>query len=65
MRYRWPDGQQCAVVLSFDFDAESGFLFREPDKSKRSLAGLEERRFITIGRVPFGSHGLFSPTVRG
>ena len=45
MRYRWPDGQQCAVVLSFDFDAESGFLFREPDKSKRSLAGLEERRF--------------------
>src|SRR6185503_5208346 len=45
MRYRWPDGQQCAVVLSFDFDAESGFLFREPEKSKRSLAGLEERRF--------------------
>ena len=45
MRYRWPDGQQCAVVLSFDFDAESGFLFREPEKAKRSLAGLEERRF--------------------
>jgi peptidoglycan/xylan/chitin deacetylase (PgdA/CDA1 family) len=45
MRYRWPDGQQCAVVLSFDVDAESGFLFREPEKSRRSLAGLEERRF--------------------
>jgi peptidoglycan/xylan/chitin deacetylase (PgdA/CDA1 family) len=45
MRYEWPDGQQCAVVLSFDFDAESGFLFREPEKAKRSLAGLEERRF--------------------
>jgi peptidoglycan/xylan/chitin deacetylase (PgdA/CDA1 family) len=45
MRYAWPDGQQCAVVLSFDFDAESGFLFREPAKAKRSLAGLEERRF--------------------
>ena len=43
MRYRWPDGQQCAAVLSFDFDAESGFLFREPDKARRSLAGLEER----------------------
>jgi hypothetical protein len=27
VRYRWPDGQQCAVVLSFDFDAESGFRF--------------------------------------
>jgi peptidoglycan/xylan/chitin deacetylase (PgdA/CDA1 family) len=45
MRYRWPDGQRCAVVLSFDFDAESGFLFREPAKAARSLAGLEERRF--------------------
>jgi len=44
-RYRWPDGKQCAVVLSFDFDAESGFLFREPDKAKRSLGDLEERRF--------------------
>src|SRR5690348_18080320 len=45
MRYSWPDGRQCAIVLSFDFDAESGFLFREPEKAKRSLADLEERRF--------------------
>ncbi len=45
MRYRWPRGRQCAVVLSFDFDAESGFLFREPEKARRSLADLEERRF--------------------
>lgn len=45
MRYQWPEGKQSAVVLSFDFDAESGFLFREPEKAKRSLAGLEERRF--------------------
>ena len=45
MRYPWPDGKQSAVVLSFDFDAESGFLFREPEKAKRSLADLEERRF--------------------
>ncbi|HKC98084.1 MAG TPA: polysaccharide deacetylase family protein, partial [Methylomirabilota bacterium] len=45
MRYRWPDGKQSAAVLSFDFDAESGFLFREPEKGKRSLADLEERRF--------------------
>ena len=44
MRYPWPDGKQSAVVLSFDFDAESGFLFREPEKAKRSLADLEERR---------------------
>jgi peptidoglycan/xylan/chitin deacetylase (PgdA/CDA1 family) len=45
MRYQWPDGKRCAVVLSFDFDAESGFIFREPEKAKRSLGGLEERRF--------------------
>jgi len=45
MRYTWPDGKQSAAVLSFDFDAESGFLFREPEKAKRSLADLEERRF--------------------
>jgi peptidoglycan/xylan/chitin deacetylase (PgdA/CDA1 family) len=44
-RYRWPKGRRSAVVLSFDFDAESGFLFREPEKAKRSLADLEERRF--------------------
>jgi peptidoglycan-N-acetylglucosamine deacetylase len=45
MRYAWPDGQRSAAVLSFDFDAESGFIFREPEKAKRSLADLEERRF--------------------
>ncbi len=45
MRYPWPDGKRSAVVLSFDFDAESGFLFRQPEKAARSLADLEERRF--------------------
>src|SRR3972149_2281056 len=45
MRYRWPEGKQSAVVLSFDFDAESGFLFREPEKAKGGLGGLEGRRF--------------------
>jgi peptidoglycan-N-acetylglucosamine deacetylase len=45
MRYRWPDGKRSAVVLSFDFDAESGFLNREPDRARRSLGDLEERRF--------------------
>jgi peptidoglycan-N-acetylglucosamine deacetylase len=45
MRYQWPDDKRSAVVLSFDFDAESGYYFREPERAKRSLAGLEERRF--------------------
>ncbi|MGH7415277.1 MAG: polysaccharide deacetylase family protein [Candidatus Rokuibacteriota bacterium] len=44
-RYRWPPGKRSAAVLSFDFDAESGFLFREPEKARRSLGDLEERRF--------------------
>ena len=44
-RYPWPSGQKSAAVLSFDFDAESGFLFREPEQAKRSLGDLEERRF--------------------
>jgi len=29
-RYTWPKRQQSAVVLSFDVDAESAFIFREP-----------------------------------
>src|SRR5262249_24589306 len=45
MGYRWPRGKRCAAVLSFGFDAESGFIFREPEKARRSLADLEERRF--------------------
>ena len=45
MRYQWPKRNQSAAALSFDVDAESGFLFREPEKAKRSLGDLEERRF--------------------
>jgi peptidoglycan/xylan/chitin deacetylase (PgdA/CDA1 family) len=45
MRYRWPDGNQCAVVLSFDFDAESAFVYRYPEEAANKLDGMEERRF--------------------
>src|SRR5437667_3742351 len=45
MRYQWPKRHQSAAAFSFDVDAESGFLFREPEKAKRSLGDLEERRF--------------------
>ena len=44
-RYRWPQSKQSAAVLSFDVDAESAFIFREPEKARRSLGDLEERRF--------------------
>jgi peptidoglycan-N-acetylglucosamine deacetylase len=52
MRYSWPEGYRCAVALTFDFDAESAFLFREPNKAARSLAGLEERRYGPRVGVP-------------
>jgi peptidoglycan-N-acetylglucosamine deacetylase len=45
MRYRWPDGNQCAVVLSFDVDAESGFVYRNPEQAATQLDEVEERRF--------------------
>ena len=44
-RYRWPDGNQCAVVLSFDVDAESGYVFRYPEEAANRLDEMEERRF--------------------
>ncbi len=51
-RYTWPDGHQCAVVFSFDVDAESALYFREPERAERSLAALEERRFGPRVGVP-------------
>ena len=45
MRYRWPNDAQCAVVLSFDVDAESGLVFREPEAAATRLDEMEERRF--------------------
>ena len=34
MRYPWPKGRRSAVVLSFDFDAESGVLSRGHEKAR-------------------------------
>ena len=31
----WPDGARCAVVLTFDFDAETLWLSRDPANAKR------------------------------
>lgn len=52
MRYRWPEGYRCAVALTFDVDAESALVFREPEKAARSLAGMEERRFGVRTGIP-------------
>jgi peptidoglycan-N-acetylglucosamine deacetylase len=52
VRYTWPDGKQCAVILSFDVDAESAFVFRFPQKSAEQLADMEERRYGPRVGVP-------------
>ena len=33
----WPDGARCAVMLTFDFDAESLWLARDPALRDLSL----------------------------
>src|SRR5262245_16713862 len=45
IRYRWPEGNRCAVVLSFDVDAESGYVFRHPEEARTRIDEMEERRF--------------------
>jgi peptidoglycan/xylan/chitin deacetylase (PgdA/CDA1 family) len=52
MRYRWPDGNQCAVVLSWDVDAESGYVYRNPKEAASQLDQMEERRFGVRTGVP-------------
>src|SRR5437762_2674025 len=52
MRYRWPDGNQCAVALSFDVDAESGYVYRNPQEAASQLDQMEERRFGVRTGVP-------------
>ena len=45
MRYRWPNGNQCAVVFTVDPDAESALVFNSPHEAATRLDGMEERRF--------------------
>jgi peptidoglycan/xylan/chitin deacetylase (PgdA/CDA1 family) len=33
----WPHGAQCAVVLSFDLDAETSWIFRDPENARRPV----------------------------
>ena len=53
MRYPWPDGKRSAAVLSFDFDAESGFYSREPEKAKepRHARGAALRPRVGVDRI--------------
>jgi peptidoglycan/xylan/chitin deacetylase (PgdA/CDA1 family) len=33
----WSDGTQCAAVLSFDLDAETSWIFRDPENARRPV----------------------------
>jgi peptidoglycan-N-acetylglucosamine deacetylase len=48
---RWPDGAQVAVTLSFDVDAEAGWL-GEGDAYSRRLTSLSEGRFGVTRGLP-------------
>lgn len=51
-RFRWPDGFDCAAVLSFDVDAESAYARDYPERAARLLGGVEERRYGPRVAVP-------------
>ena len=36
-RVPWPDSLQCPIILSFDVDAEAGFVALDPDNEKRPI----------------------------
>lgn len=43
--YEWPQGKRCAITLSFDFDAETPYLWRTRGERPAALGELELRRF--------------------
>lgn len=44
-RYQWPDGKSVAASLSFDFDGETPFLWRNRDANIAGIGEMEQRRF--------------------
>lgn len=48
----WPEGQRCAVVLSFDVDAESPMPYRSPDTWLEGLGEFEQRTYGPRRGVP-------------
>jgi peptidoglycan/xylan/chitin deacetylase (PgdA/CDA1 family) len=49
---QWPEGYQCAVVLSFDVDAESPMPYRSPDTWLEGLGEFEQRTYGPRRGVP-------------
>lgn len=49
MRPPWPKGARCAVMLTFDFDAEAGWLSRDPAIKDRPGVLSQGRYGATVG----------------
>jgi peptidoglycan-N-acetylglucosamine deacetylase len=47
----WPNGAQCAAVFSFDLDAETSWIFRDPDNARRPVV-ISSGRFGPKCGVP-------------
>ncbi|GGE26999.1 polysaccharide deacetylase [Pullulanibacillus camelliae] len=45
VRYTWPEGKKCAVVLSFDFDGITPYLWRSRHSQSKGISEKEQRRF--------------------
>lgn len=45
VQYRWLEGRRCAAVLSFDFDAETPYLWNNRGRLTDVLGEPEQRRF--------------------
>lgn len=52
MGVRWPEGKRCAVVLSFDVDAESPLPYRSPATWLAGLGEFEQRTYGPRRGVP-------------
>lgn len=44
-RYKWPDDKEVGVALSFDFDGESPFLWKNRNENWSGLGEYEHRKF--------------------
>jgi peptidoglycan-N-acetylglucosamine deacetylase len=44
-QYQWPGQKKCAVAISFDFDGETPFLWRNRQQPWGKIGELEQRKF--------------------
>jgi peptidoglycan-N-acetylglucosamine deacetylase len=48
-RVRWPDGVSCAACVTFDIDAETMWLVRDPENARRPAVMSQARYEIDVG----------------